>query len=221
MYGIIHSEIFNSTLMAEGYEVTYVFMSMISLADDDDCLKFTASTLATRIFMPLDKVEHALDRLSKPDPESESKEFEGRRIVAIKDIIPDQGRGWFVVNREKYIEVAQKKRRKQKMRDLMRERRSIDSANKGRVVSKVLAHIDVDIDKNADGAIDPKEFIWTEGLKLTGITRSFLGKLCKDFNEPSVIQAILRTKEHAPAEPKSFMLGCLREAAIDPAEGAI
>lgn len=139
MYGVIHSEIFNSTLMAEGYETTYVFMAMIALADNDDCVKFIPATLAQRIFMPLEKVEQAITRLSKPDPDSESKEFEGRRIILLSEFDPELGRGWFVVNREKYIEIAQKKRRRQKMRDLMREKRSDENANKEGNVSNLLA----------------------------------------------------------------------------------
>lgn len=158
MYGIIHKEIFDSTVMAEGYEVVYVFMSMISLADDQDCVKLTPSTLARRINMPLENVEHALERLNRQDQESESKDFDGRRIIPISELFPDKGRGWFIVNREKYIDKAKKERRRNYMRDLMRDKRknankSQQNANKTGDVSPKLAHIDIDIDINKNNYV--------------------------------------------------------------------
>lgn len=161
MYGIIHKEIFESTLMAEGYEVAYVFMSMISLADNQDCVRFAIPSFALRINMPQGKVEHAISRLSIPDPESGSSDFEGRRIIALKEIDPDQGRGWFVVNREKYIEKASKEKRRIYMRDLMREKRgnankpdnSEENANKNNNVSTELAHINININKDKDKTV--------------------------------------------------------------------
>jgi len=57
MYGIIHKKIFDSTIIAEGHEVAYVFMAMIALADDEDICDMSLSALALRINMPLAKVE--------------------------------------------------------------------------------------------------------------------------------------------------------------------
>lgn len=149
MYGIIHKEIFDSTVMSEGYEVVYVFVSMITLANEDDVVDMTAHTLASRIGMPLEKVEHALDRLTRPDPSSKSDMFEGRRVIPLHDIKETKSnRGWFVVNREDYIQEAQRKHRRSYMRDLMREKRGKKSANKKGSVSKLLDHIDIDIDIN-------------------------------------------------------------------------
>ena len=158
MYGIIHKEIFDSTVMAEGYEVVYVFMSMIAIADDQDCVRLTPSTLALRINMPQEKTEGAIERLGRPDADSESKDFGGRRIVPISEIFPEHGRGWFMVNREKYIEKAKKEHRRTYMRELMREKRKNDNnrpeqVNNEGILSdskQQLAHININKDINKD-----------------------------------------------------------------------
>ena len=85
-YGIIHTKIFDSTVMAEGYEVVYVFQCMITLADQNDVVDMGLAALANRINMPKEKVEHALKRLGLPDDESKSSREEGRRIIPLSEV---------------------------------------------------------------------------------------------------------------------------------------
>jgi hypothetical protein len=67
---------------------------------------------------------------------------------------------------------------------------------------------------------EPKEFIWTEALKFSGVTRTYLGKLCKEYSEDELVKAILRTREYSPADPKSFLIGCLKDDTDDLTEKA-
>lgn len=67
---------------------------------------------------------------------------------------------------------------------------------------------------------NPKDIVWQEGVKL-GISRTFLGKLCKEYTTDSVAQAVLTTKELAPADPKSYIIGILKSQNSDPFMGAI
>ena len=67
---------------------------------------------------------------------------------------------------------------------------------------------------------NPKDIVWQEGVKL-GITRTFLGKLCKEHTTDCVAQAVLKTKEQAPADPKSYIVGILNNKQSDPFQGAI
>lgn len=68
---------------------------------------------------------------------------------------------------------------------------------------------------------NPKELIWLEGLKLQGVTRPFLGKLCKQYSEDALVKAIFETKEHAPADPRSYIIGILNNQDSDPFAGAL
>ena len=146
-YGIIHTKIFDSTVMAEGYEVVYVFQCMITLADQNDVVDMGLAALANRINMPKEKVEHALKRLGLPDDESKSSREEGRRIIPLSEVEEiDSNRGWFIVNREEYIEEASKERRNSYIRKKMRERRGGKGVNKGGNVNSELTHVDVNID---------------------------------------------------------------------------
>ena len=67
---------------------------------------------------------------------------------------------------------------------------------------------------------DPKDIVWQEGVKL-GIARTLLGKLCKKHTTDRVAQAIFETKEQAPADPKSYIIGILNSQHSDPFQGAI
>jgi len=68
---------------------------------------------------------------------------------------------------------------------------------------------------------NPKEFIWTEALKLHGVTRTLLGKLCKEYSEDDLVKSILLTKDHCPADPKSYLIGILKNQDGDPFQDAI
>lgn len=109
MYGKIFEEIFDSTIIQHGGDVLYVFMSMIVLSDKDGILKFSATALAHRILKDLKTVEDAILKLNTPDPNSNSKDFEGRRIIPLSEISNgEENRGWVVVNKIKYKEKASK-----------------------------------------------------------------------------------------------------------------
>jgi len=90
-------------------------------------------------------------------------------------------------------------------------------------LSRVSRHTDTDTDtlKEAASGDDPKNFIWEEALRFKGITRTFLGKLCKEYSEDKLVRAILKIKEYCPADPKSFLIGILKTDSTDFEKGAI
>jgi hypothetical protein len=227
MYGIIHKSIFDSTLIAEGHEVTYVFMCMVSLADEEDICDLDISALARRINMPLGQVEHAIKRLCSPDLGSKLKEHEGRRIISLQDFQDiESNRGWFITNREHYIQEAKKQNRKKT--NARYYAKNYDNKIKNildtDISDKDKTHIDIDVNVLKEGdkspPDNPKDIVWQEGVKL-GIARNLLGKLCKEYSETAVAQAVLKTKEHSPAEPKSYIIGILKKQDSDPFWGAI
>src|SRR5690606_27860066 len=75
------------------------------------------------------------------------------------------------------------------------------------------------------GDESPKDFIWRVGVDLltsagekNATARSFLGKLCKEHGDDQVREALGRAAAVAPAEPKAWLQGVLRNgsgAAID------
>jgi len=85
----------------------------------------------------------------------------------------------------------------------------------------VKTHININVLKEAASGDNPKNLIWEEALKFEGITRTFLGKLCKEYSEDNLVKAIIRTKEYCPADPKSFLIAVLKANSTDFEKGAI
>jgi hypothetical protein len=117
LYGKIFESIFNSTLVAEGgYLPTYIFMSMIVLADKDGIVNLSSKALYNRLGfrdydskITQDDFNKALEYLQREDPESNSQVEDGRRIIPLIQIdeIPDN-RGWLIVNYQEYAKKASK-----------------------------------------------------------------------------------------------------------------
>lgn len=162
MYGLIHKQIFDSTLVADGgWLPTYIFMSMVSLADEDNCVKIAPKALWARLGFfdsqfdsdPVyEMFEKAIAYLEQPDPESHHKDYDGRRIIPLSECDWIEGnRGWWIVNRDKYIDEASKERKKEKDRKRAAEKRNkINDVATCRNVSQKVAHIDIDIDIDKD-----------------------------------------------------------------------
>ena len=114
MYGKIFESIFESTLVSEGgWLPTYIFMSMITIADKDGLVTSAPRNLYNKLgFRDYDsKITYddflmGIEYLEKEDPYSNSAAENGRRIVPLKEVdtIKDN-RGWLIVN---YLEYRKK-----------------------------------------------------------------------------------------------------------------
>jgi hypothetical protein len=86
----------DSLLLAEEDHVFKMFIILTALSDFEGVVEMSRVRLAQKLHMTRDKVDDALDKLSRPDPESRSQTHEGRRVLEI-----GQNR-WLVVNRKEY-----------------------------------------------------------------------------------------------------------------------
>jgi hypothetical protein len=98
MYVKIFRQIFDSSI-ADDYIVRLVFTDLLTLADPTGIVDMTATSISRRTNVPLEMVQHALEKLSEPDPESRNPDHEGRRIVKLDD---HRSWGWRIVNYLKY-----------------------------------------------------------------------------------------------------------------------
>ena len=136
MYGVILKDLYESSLMAEGgSRACWIFVSMIVHADKDDCVRTDPRLFARKIDVTQEELDRALAILTQPDPNSNLKTREGRRIVPL-DQMPDidGDRGWYVVNRTHYITLTKgqnstsrvnKHRKKKEIENLFRELRIV------------------------------------------------------------------------------------------------
>lgn len=113
MFAKIFSQIFDSTI-AQNYRHRHVFMDLLVLADVDGCVNKTVEAIARNTNAPLQEVQEAIDALCSPDPHSQNKEHEGRRLVPI-----EEGRswGWRIVSYQHYRAIRDEEQRRQYHRD--------------------------------------------------------------------------------------------------------
>jgi len=112
MYGMIFEDIFGSTVMDFGGDTVYVFIALIVLSDEHGYVRMTPAALARRIGKDVENVKKALSNLSEPDPDSNSPDYDGRRIVSLSELTEGvENRGWLVVNKRAYRGIGTRHRR--------------------------------------------------------------------------------------------------------------
>lgn len=119
MYAKLMERITESSLMEEEVMVRYVFMMMLAIADPEGYVIGTDVAIARRLNVAAKDLSKALERLKEPDPDSNSEEHEGRRIIG-----SDVERGYLVVNYCKYRDMKDEGGRREYMKNYMRQRRA-------------------------------------------------------------------------------------------------
>lgn len=96
-YAKVFSSILTSTIWGESHATRIVWLAMLASADAHGVVEGSVPGFAHAARVTREEMEKALAKLMAPDPDSRSKEFEGRRIEAIDG-------GWRILNHAKYRE---------------------------------------------------------------------------------------------------------------------
>lgn len=102
---------------------------MLAMANKNGFVFGSPPGLANRARVPVDAVREALRKFQEPDPDSRTKDFEGRRIEVIDG-------GWRLLNYAKHRAIRDEEDRKMYMREYMREYRKPDVNNNVNKVSR-------------------------------------------------------------------------------------
>lgn len=113
MFAKVFQQIFDSTI-AENYRHRHVFMDLLVMADVDGVVNKTVEAIARTANAPIEEVRDAIEALCLPDPDSQNKEFEGRRLVPIED---GRAWGWRIVSYAHYRAIRDQEQRRQYHRD--------------------------------------------------------------------------------------------------------
>lgn len=100
MYVKLHEQIFNSPIMEESIEVRYVWMCLLTLADQDGLIDMTIPAIAHNINMDTLAVESSINILLQPDKTNRTPASDGRRLEKIRDTF-----GWKIINPQYYREL--------------------------------------------------------------------------------------------------------------------
>ena len=94
-YTKLFNSILASTVWREDNETRIVWITLLAMADKNGVADGSVPGLADFARLPVAAVRVSLEKLSSPDPDSRSKDFEGRRIEAVDG-------GWLLLNHAKY-----------------------------------------------------------------------------------------------------------------------
>ena len=113
----LFSSITRSSIWLEDDQTLRVWVTMLALADRSGYVGASVGGLAALARVPREKTEQALSKFCAPDPDSRSKEFEGRRIEVAD-------RGWNILNYQRFRDMRDEEARKEYERNRKREQRA-------------------------------------------------------------------------------------------------
>lgn len=91
----LFSDIVMSTIWREDDKTRIVWITMLATADAEGNVSASVPGLADAARVSVEDCRRALSNLAAPDPDSRTKDFEGRRITEIEG-------GWHIINYIKY-----------------------------------------------------------------------------------------------------------------------
>jgi hypothetical protein len=94
-YAKLFSLILSSSIWGEDDRTRIVWITMLAMKNMHGIVNASFSGLARMANVPEDAVRIAIEKLEAPDPDSRTKDHDGRRIIPVEG-------GWAVVNHAKY-----------------------------------------------------------------------------------------------------------------------
>lgn len=116
-YTKLFSSITESTVWSEAYSTRIVWVTLLAMVDQHGCAYASIPGLARRANVTVDEARVAIDSFLAPDPDSRTKDNEGRRIVEIDG-------GWKLINHGKYDQIRNSTERKEYKREWDRTNRA-------------------------------------------------------------------------------------------------
>jgi hypothetical protein len=115
---LFHQVVYSSLTQKEPVYVRGVFFMLMAIADKSGAILGTDESIARIINVPMEEFESALGALMAEDPDSQSKEYGGRRVVRL-----ESAPGLFLVNYVKYSEIGSDEQRREYFRQKKAESR--------------------------------------------------------------------------------------------------
>jgi len=132
-YTKLFGSILDSTVWATPSAVRCVWITMLAMSDRDGIVEASVPGLAKRSGVDRGDCERALALFLAPDPDSRSREFEGRRIRPVDG-------GWQLLNYEKYRDKSSLDERKSKDAARQKRKRDRDAASRDASRSVTTGH---------------------------------------------------------------------------------
>ncbi len=115
-YTKLFNTIVTSTIWQEDDKTRIVWITMLAIADQYGIVSAAVPGLASVANVGVDAARVAVKNLLSPDPDSRTKDFDGRRIEEVDG-------GWKILNYEKYRRMLNEEERKEYQAKWVREKR--------------------------------------------------------------------------------------------------
>jgi len=152
----LFSAITESTIWREPANVRLVWITMLAMADRRGRVWASLPGLADRARVPDEDCRTAIKTFLSPDPDSRTREHEGRRIEAIDG-------GWRLLNHEKYRAICDEEAIKDSKRNYINKRRAaekqanVENVELGRTPSNDVSQCRANAEAEADPEAEAKE----------------------------------------------------------------
>jgi hypothetical protein len=134
MYAKIFESIYDGSLRKD-WKALVTFQQLLVLCDEEGYVDKTPDAISSRTTIPIEIIEHGLNELSSADPDSRSRDEDGRRIVLIA---PPRKWGWRIVNYQSYRDIRSKEELRSYWKGQKREQRQSESADRTMQLRKLL-----------------------------------------------------------------------------------
>lgn len=116
-YVKLFSSILDSSVWTLSKEAKILWVTMLAMKGRDQTVRAALPALARRAVLTIEETQKGLAELMQPDPWSQTKEHEGRRVIEAP------GGGWQIVTGQKYRDMLSKEERREYKRVWMANRR--------------------------------------------------------------------------------------------------
>jgi hypothetical protein len=122
MYGKLFASCFTGSMSGSGPQMFAVWAYILANADSEGCLELNPKIMAVAIGMTTDEVKAVIERLQQPDPDSRSKDQEGKRLIKSGEFF------YQIVNYDKYRQMQTARHRNDYMKKYMHDKRILEKA---------------------------------------------------------------------------------------------
>lgn len=143
----LFSQILDSTIWDEPWEVKGVWITLLAMADSKGRIMASIPGLARRSTVTLEQAEKAIELFLSPDKYSRTPDHDGRRLEVIEG-------GWRLLNYQKYREMRDEDSRKEYQREWDRTKRVRQKVSESDTIrpnpTQAEAEAEADTDKEKD-----------------------------------------------------------------------
>ncbi len=148
----LFNSIVTSSIWRESNDVRIIWITMLALADKDGEVWASVGGLAHTAGIDRELTVKALKTLASPDPDSRSKEYDGRRICDIEG-------GWGILNYKKYRDLGRAEDRREYFAEHKRQQRArphLSPMSTSRPPMSPIAEAEADIYPEAHAAAETR-----------------------------------------------------------------